>query len=113
MNRQRKWMIRLLILIVAALSWGICLGFAQNNGNGNGNNGNGNGNGHGNGNGQVKNCQNGQMRCIDNDTRWQVAINNHKRRADDINKHGVQPGNQQQGHGDQQQGNQGNQQGHH
>jgi hypothetical protein len=29
----------------------------------------------------LKNCQNGKMRCVDNDTRWKVAMKGADRRA--------------------------------
>lgn len=39
-----------------------------------------------------KDCRNGKMRCIDNDMRWQAAINNANRIADNVRKHGLAKG---------------------
>jgi hypothetical protein len=93
MNKQRKWTIRRLILMVAAFILGIGLAFGQNgNGNnGNGNNANGNnGNGnHGNaddGNAKVTGCPSGQKNCTKHDQRWQSAINNKNRHAAEVRK---------------------------
>jgi len=87
MDKQRKWTIRRLILMVAAFVFGVALAFGQNGNGNNGNSNNGNDNhGKDDGNSKVAGCPSDQKNCTKLDKRWQGAINNRDRHAADVRK---------------------------